>query len=59
MGICHRDIKPENFLFLDDSKDSEIKVIDFGLSRKCEPDTAKNLDSIVGTPLYVAPEVLK
>ena len=45
-------------MFLDKSQDSEIKVIDFGLSRKFEPNTAKVLDSVVGTPLYVAPEVL-
>ena len=36
--ICHRDVKPENFLFLNKEKDSEIKVIDFGLSRKFEPN---------------------
>ena len=32
-NVCHRDLKPENFLF--DSKDdgSDIKVIDFGLSK--------------------------
>jgi len=59
LDICHRDIKPENFMFKDKSKDSEIKVIDFGLSRKFEPNSNKTLDSIVGTPLYVAPEVLK
>jgi calcium-dependent protein kinase len=57
--ICHRDIKPENFMFLDKSSESEIKVIDFGLSRKFEPNATKTLDSVVGTPLYVAPEVLK
>ena len=31
--ICHRDIKPENLLFETKEKDSEIKLIDFGLSR--------------------------
>ena len=46
-------------MFLDRSDSSEIKVIDFGLSRKFEPNGAKVLDSVVGTPLYVAPEVLK
>jgi serine/threonine protein kinase len=32
-GICHRDLKPENFLFANKSKNSEIKLIDFGLSK--------------------------
>lgn len=31
-GICHRDLKPENFLLLTKADDSQIKVIDFGLS---------------------------
>lgn len=30
--IVHRDLKPENILFKDNSDDSEIKIIDFGLS---------------------------
>lgn len=32
-GICHRDLKPENFLFASKDKDSDLKVIDFGLSK--------------------------
>lgn len=31
-GICHRDIKADNCLFLLDSSDSPLKVIDFGLA---------------------------
>ena len=31
-GIVHRDLKPENFIFVDDSEDAEMKLIDFGLS---------------------------
>lgn len=33
-GICHRDLKPENFLFSDKGPDAEIKLIDFGLSKR-------------------------
>ena len=33
-GICHRDLKPENFLFSDNSPGAEIKLIDFGLSKR-------------------------
>lgn len=32
--ISHRDVKPENFLFKTKENDSEIKLIDFGLSKK-------------------------
>jgi calcium-dependent protein kinase len=33
-GIAHRDIKPENFLFESTDENSDIKLIDFGLSSK-------------------------
>ena len=55
--IVHRDLKLENFLFVTDKADSEIKLIDFGLSQE-----VKSLDEVLtkpcGTPYYVAPEVL-
>jgi calcium-dependent protein kinase len=31
--VLHRDIKPENLMFVDDSEDSDLKVIDFGISK--------------------------
>ena len=36
--ICHRDLKPENFLFADNTPESEIKLIDFGLSKRFGSD---------------------
>ena len=57
LGIVHRDLKPDNILFENENPDSDIKIIDFGVSRqffKANDD----LNSIVGTPYYVAPEVL-
>jgi calcium-dependent protein kinase len=56
-GVTHRDLKPENILFDSEQKDAEIKLIDFGLSRKY--DKEQKMHSILGTPYYVAPEVLK
>ena len=56
-GITHRDLKPENILFDSMKPDAEIKLIDFGLSRKY--DKEQKMHSILGTPYYVAPEVLK
>lgn len=32
-NILHRDLKYENILFVNDSPQAEIKVIDFGLSK--------------------------
>ena len=56
-GITHRDLKPENILFETLKPDAEIKLIDFGLSRKYKKD--EKMHTILGTPYYVAPEVLK
>ena len=58
-GIVHRDIKPENILFTSTDQDSPIKIIDFGLSRK-HNSTKKSspMTTVVGTPYYIAPEVL-
>ena len=56
-GITHRDIKPENILFETNEQNSEIKLIDFGLSRKYSVD--QKMHTILGTPYYIAPEVLK
>jgi calcium-dependent protein kinase len=56
-GICHRDIKPENILFVNKNEDAPLKLIDFGLSKVTGDN--KLLSSVVGTPFYMAPEVLK
>ena len=52
--IAHRDLKPDNILLL--NKDASIlKLSDFGTSRPVA--TNANCETIVGTPLYQAPEV--
>mmetsp|Transcript_1071 Transcript_1071/g.2137 ORF Transcript_1071/g.2137 Transcript_1071/m.2137 type:complete len:409 (-) Transcript_1071:156-1382(-) len=58
-GIVHRDIKPENILFETTDEDSPIKIIDFGLSRKHYGGQEPPMTSVVGTPYYIAPEVLR
>ncbi|CAG9319489.1 unnamed protein product [Blepharisma stoltei] len=57
LKICHRDLKPENFLFVSNSQDAEIKLVDFGMSNRFGENRV--LHTMVGTPYYVAPEVLK
>lgn len=57
LGIVHRDLKPDNILFENENPDSDVKIIDFGVSRQIFKAN-DDLNSIVGTPYYVAPEVL-
>ena len=59
-GIVHRDLKPENFLMDDTTENAEVKLIDFGLSKRfSEQSEVERMHTVVGTPYYVAPEVLK
>mmetsp|Transcript_13945 Transcript_13945/g.18187 ORF Transcript_13945/g.18187 Transcript_13945/m.18187 type:complete len:546 (+) Transcript_13945:294-1931(+) len=55
--VCHRDLKPENFIFKS-TKDSEFKIIDFGLSNFEDLNNQGVMTTRVGTPYYIAPEVL-
>lgn len=55
--VVHRDLKPENILLeTKNSNEPFVKIIDFGTANFIEE---KNLKLKVGTPYYIAPEVLK
>ena len=56
-GIIHRDLKLENFLFTNRDADSELKMIDFGLSKHFKFGEVQH--QAVGTPYTVAPEVIR
>ncbi len=56
-GIVHRDLKPENLLYLNKDKNSPIKVIDFGMSKRF--DSKHFMSEKVGTAYYISPEVLQ
>uniref|UniRef100_A0A0E0KQT3 non-specific serine/threonine protein kinase n=5 Tax=Oryza TaxID=4527 RepID=A0A0E0KQT3_ORYPU len=55
MQICHRDLKLENTL-LDGSPAPRLKICDFGYSKSSLLHSKPK--STVGTPAYIAPEVL-
>ena len=54
--IAHLDIKPQNILLTGSYPDCDTKLCDFGISRHIA--TGSDLREIVGTPDYVAPEIL-
>lgn len=54
-GVFHRDVKPANVRLL---KDGTVKIVDFGIAR-VEDSTMTRTGMVLGTPSYMAPEVLR
>ena len=54
-GIVHRDIKPENIMMIDNDT-LDIKLADFDTATVFK---GANIKQMLGTPLYMAPEVIK
>jgi eukaryotic-like serine/threonine-protein kinase len=66
MGLIHRDIKPANVILLSPREHASardtIKLLDFGLVKQLRQDGAidvSNIDAIIGTPQYLAPEAIR
>lgn len=55
--IAHLDIKPQNILLTKPYPNCDVKLCDFGMSRKITKDCETR--EICGTPDYVAPEILR
>ncbi|XP_041029506.1 serine/threonine kinase 17a like [Carcharodon carcharias] len=55
-NIVHLDLKPQNILLTSCNPLGNIRIVDFGLSRKV--DSIEEIREIMGTPEYVAPEIL-
>ena len=53
-GVVHKDIKSQNILL---DKNKKVKITDFGIADIMDDDITKT-QSVMGTPQYVAPEIL-
>lgn len=56
--VVHRDLKPENLLFREDTPESPLLIVDFGISKTLN-NTEDIMTTICGSFGYTAPEVLQ
>jgi len=54
-NIVHRDLKPENIL-IESLENLEVKLTDFGFATYF--DNKDKLDEVLGSPLYMPPEIV-
>ncbi|MFH1435818.1 MAG: protein kinase [Pseudomonadota bacterium] len=59
MGIIHRDLKPENIFLTKTPDDGDcVKIFDFGIALLKDKPRLTEKDFVVGTPEFMAPEII-
>ena len=58
LGVTHADLKPANLLLATPAPNAPLKVADFGLASVLLGPTTHAAQTLVGTPDYMAPELL-
>lgn len=58
-GVVHRDVKPGNLMLRSDAVgEGRVAITDFGLARETGTGSMTESGAIVGTPMYMAPELV-
>jgi serine/threonine-protein kinase len=55
-ALLHRDVKPTNVMI---SRRGDVKLMDFGIMKDPTATELTSIGEVMGTPAYVAPEVLE
>ncbi|CAH2064193.1 unnamed protein product [Thlaspi arvense] len=58
-NIIHRDLKPQNLLLSTDDNDAALKIADFGFARLRSLQPRGLAETLCGSPLYMAPEIMQ
>jgi serine/threonine-protein kinase len=58
-GVVHRDLKPANVLLDTSTRPPTVRLADFGVARITDSSRITSRTSIVGTPSYLSPELIR